>query len=145
MDASDDGWRPGAEGFPHRHLDRKGDDWQRRHFGENNPKGSPGRDPDQDGQDNLHEYLAGTDPTDANSRFNLRIEKAVGLPGMIKLTFSPRLESRTYGIEVSTNLVANSFARWEGVKVENQGPSGILFDLSATHAAHFYRIRISIP
>lgn len=123
-------------------ADQLPNEWQRRYFGENNPNGTPTADPDHDGQDNLHEYLAGTDPTDANSRFSLQIEK--GSSGT-KLVFAPRWDDRTYVVEVSTNLGSPSFVRAEGLKVENRGAIGSVVDPNKADPARFYRIRISLP
>ncbi|MBI2948775.1 MAG: hypothetical protein HYY23_14140 [Verrucomicrobia bacterium] len=121
------------------------DQWQRRYFGENNVAGLPAADPDLDGQDNLHEFLAGTDPTDSNSRFRLRIEKGAASQGAIKLSFSPRLEDRTYVLEASPNLAPGGLIRWDGVNPETQGLKGSVFDLDAADFAQFYRVRISLP
>jgi hypothetical protein len=49
------------------------DEWQRQYFGEDNPSALPEIDADGDGQNNLFESVAGTDPTDAGSRFDLKI------------------------------------------------------------------------
>ncbi|MCI0536185.1 MAG: hypothetical protein L0Z50_13245 [Verrucomicrobiales bacterium] len=116
--------------------------WQRRYFGDNNPDGLPAADPDQDGQDNLHEYLAGTEPTEASSRFSFRVEKIGTQPGSIKLSFSPRLEDRSYQIQVSTNLVSDAFAPLAGSSAQSDDA---VLEVNATDLARFYRVRISLP
>ena len=46
--------------------------WQIQYFGSiDNPAGAPDADPDGDGQSNLQEFLAGTDPTNASSCFQI--------------------------------------------------------------------------
>ncbi len=50
------------------------DSWERRHFGRtDHPDGAPDADPDGDGMRNIEEFIAGTDPTNAASRFVLDI------------------------------------------------------------------------
>ncbi|HTS17636.1 MAG TPA: FecR domain-containing protein [Verrucomicrobiae bacterium] len=47
--------------------------WQIQYFGctNNNPAADPGADPDGDGQNNMTEFLTGTDPTNAASAFRI--------------------------------------------------------------------------
>ncbi|MBI4658428.1 MAG: hypothetical protein HY735_06215 [Verrucomicrobia bacterium] len=63
----------------------------------------------------------------------------------MKLSFSPRLDARTYAIQVSTNLAPGAFAAFEVLKVEREGARGSATDSFATDTARFYRIRISFP
>lgn len=55
------------------------DFWELYYFGGLNvAKGGPNEDYDGDGLSNLYEYLTGTDPTDPNSGFHLRIARVGG-------------------------------------------------------------------
>jgi len=81
-----------------------------RYFGLDNPLAAPGLDPDGDGQDNLFEFIAGLDPTDAASRFRVDIAAVPGQPGQKQVTFSPRLADRTYVVRASADLSAGSWA-----------------------------------
>ncbi|MDF7806768.1 lamin tail domain-containing protein [Pontiellaceae bacterium B12219] len=51
------------------------DNWELTYFSStNHPNGGPGSDFDLDGQSNFDEYISGTNPTNANSRFALMLE-----------------------------------------------------------------------
>ena len=53
--------------------------WQTQYFGStNNPSAAPAADPDGDGQSNLAEFLAGTDPTDGGSYLHITSVTATG-------------------------------------------------------------------
>ena len=72
------------------------DAWQVQYFGVNNPQAAdPNADPDGDGRKNLQEWIEGTVPTDATSRFAVRIQPVPGgQPGQMQVIFSPRLPDR---------------------------------------------------
>ena len=71
------------------------DDWQVGFFGLDNPDAAPGEDPDGDDQDNQFENLAGVDPTDANSKFDVRLERVPGQPDQTRAVLPPFLLDRT--------------------------------------------------
>lgn len=84
-------------------LDGLPDEWQRLHFGPNNPDGTASHDPDGDGSDNTLEFLATTDPTDPQSKLQFRISTN---PATHELQFdlSPCRPDRHYRLEQSTGL-----------------------------------------
>ena len=62
-------------------------------------------DADGDGQSNLREFLAGTDPQSANSRFVARIER---LANSVRLTFNA-VAGRTYSIHQRDTFSSGSW------------------------------------
>ena len=66
------GFGPVEKGFYDGDGDGLADRWERHHFGGTGAvAGEPGSDPDGDGRSTQEEYVAGTDPTSAVSRFRL--------------------------------------------------------------------------
>jgi hypothetical protein len=121
------------------------DDWQYDYFGLNNLDAAPLKDPDGDGQNNRFEFTAGLIPTDAMSRFLLRIEPVAGEPGKKRLVFSPRFDSRTYNILTSTTLTSDSWSALKGGSVSDNDNERTVTDQAATTARKFYRIEITNP
>jgi hypothetical protein len=119
--------------------------WQVQNFGLNNPDGLGSADPDGDGQNNLFEYTAGTVPTDAASRFRLRIDRVVGQPDRKNIVFSPRFPTRTYTVQFRDNLSTGSFASLAGITTTDNGTERTVTDLNATGFSKFYRVSISFP
>lgn len=74
------------------------DDWERHHFTDLSRPANG--DSDSDGLDNLQEWRAGTNPTNAASSLKLEVLSA---GGGVKARFNPA-PSRRYTAEVSTNL-----------------------------------------
>jgi hypothetical protein len=62
-------------------------------------------DPDEDGQTNLREYLAGTDPSSAVSRFSPKIEK---FSDSIRITFMA-VAGRAYSVHQADSLSSGSW------------------------------------
>jgi hypothetical protein len=124
-----------ADTFPAGAPDGLPDEWMATHFGSPAPVvgfSGPHDDPDGDGMTNLAEYLAGTDPRDANSVLKA---KAVGL-NLLEWTSRDR---RLYSVETSTDLI--QWTRF-GAPVLATGPL-----LQKTLAAEsgprrFYRVRL---
>ncbi|MDA9589833.1 hypothetical protein N9R65_03480 [Opitutales bacterium] len=121
------------------------DAWQVSYFGINSSAAMAASDPDQDGQDNAFEYLAGADPTDANSRFQAWMSS--GDQGL-ELSFSPFIESRTYRILHAADLTNSSWQSLESVQVTATGDApeikrGRVADISSgIAAAGFYKVEI---
>jgi hypothetical protein len=121
------------------------DAWQLQYFGPNNTNAAPGADPDHDGQNNLLEYVVGTVPTNAASRFSLTIADLPSQPGEKRLTLAPRLPDRTYALEFAPNLMPGSFLALAKVLQEDAGSVRTITDTNATQAVRFYRVKISLP
>lgn len=120
------------------------DDWQVANFGQGNATAGPTADHDGDGQSNLLEFLAGTNPNLASSVFTVRIDPVTGLPAQKKITFGPVVAGRTYRVLASNDLAAASWADLSGPLT---GVSGELTftDTAATGGRKFYRVQISNP
>jgi hypothetical protein len=80
------------------------DAWETTYFGgTSNPLGAADYDWDHDGQDNLHEYLAGTTPTDPASVFKIT-SATMDASGKLVLRW-PSVSGKNYGIQASNNLL----------------------------------------
>ena len=119
--------------------------WQVQYFGVNNPDAAPGSDPDGDKQNNLFEYMAGTDPTNAVSRFNLNIALEPDQPTRMNVTFNPRHADRTYAVQYAVALDGGSFSNLTETATSDNGLERTVTDLDATNAAKFYRVQIAKP
>lgn len=125
--------------------DKLPDDWQVSYFGFENPDAAPGADPDSDGQNNLTEYRAGTDPTDANSFLQLFFAAGPPPPGTRVLQFAPSLPDRLYTLESSATLNSD-WTPLPGVAVPAAMPGeGVITDAAAADSRQFYRLRITVP
>ena len=121
------------------------DAWQVLYFGINNPFALAGVDYDHDGQTNGFEYVAGTIPTDADSKFRLRIESVPGQPDWQAVSFSPRYASRTYTALWRTNVASGSFAALSGTTTNDNLLERTITDRQGTNTARFYQIQITWP
>ncbi|MBN1671162.1 MAG: chitobiase/beta-hexosaminidase C-terminal domain-containing protein, partial [Kiritimatiellae bacterium] len=89
-------------------ADGLADDWETAHFGStNSPSAGPAEDTDGDGMHNLHEYVAGTDPTNAYSSF-YAYDLAV-TPGAYPVLRWPSVSGRTYTVQYRTNLMVGCY------------------------------------
>jgi hypothetical protein len=125
--------------------DELADSWQNRYFGLNNPNAGPLMDPDGDGQNNAFEFTAGLIPTDALSRFLLRVEPVAGQPTHKRLIFSPRFDDRTYDILTSTTLAGDSWTALTGGTVSDDDTERTVIDPNASEKEKFYRVQVSKP
>jgi hypothetical protein len=120
-----------ADGLP--------DDWELAHFG---PAGAkPAQDPDGDGRDNRQEYVEGTDPNDASSRFDSGMRRKNN-DGVIDFT---GLEGRRYAVECSPDL--GLLTPWQIIcnDVEGVGPVQISLPGAFTFQRRFYRVVVQVP
>lgn len=115
------------------------DEWRIRFFGDtDNPLGAPDADPDNDGISNLLEFLAGTDPTDANSRPRLSANPRATAAGLtLRLLSAP---GKIYVSEWSPSLVTPIWTPFatnygDGYSAEIAAPT-------APGGSGFYRLRI---
>lgn len=121
------------------------DAWQVQYFGINNPDACPLCDPDLDLQNNRFEFIAGTIPTDFNSRFRFRIEAVPGITTNQNLIFSPRFPSRTYVAEYRPDAGSGTFVPVPVTSTSDAGTQRTITDLQATNVHRFYRIGITYP
>ncbi len=122
------------------------DAWQVGNFGFDHAAAGPEDDPDGDGQNNRFEHVAGVEPTNAASRFVLRIATVPGQPGERRLIFGPRWSDRAYTPEFRTNLAAG--AGWQTLEtttVSDDGTERTVTDLDANAPAKFYQVGIAHP
>lgn len=99
-------------------------------------------DPDGDGVDNFHEYIAGTNPTNSLSRF--RVESVSAGPDFsVSFTSSA---ARFYTLYSTTNLAGGA---WSPVSAQTDiaGSGGVdtLTDPAPADAQRFYRVSVRLP
>lgn len=100
-------------------------------------------DPDDDGQDNLAEYLAGTDPTRASSRLQLLPPHSADAPNpravALRWLSAP---GKRYVIEATTDLLQ---PHWSilAADVLGDGQMAEVLDLNPANQARFYRLRLA--
>jgi hypothetical protein len=119
------------------------DDWQVLYFGVSNPNASPTQDPDRDGFNNLFEYRASLVPTDPSSRFQLICQPVPGQPIQRQILFSPRYDSATYTVEVSTDL--RNWSPLTSFSTTDLGTLRTVTDLAATSQSVYYRVQLTRP
>ena len=99
-------------------------------------------DPDHDGVDNHHEYLADTDPTSASSWFHLR---SISLSGAFSVSYQSSA-SRKYTLYSTADLTSGI---WTAVPSQTgiTGSGGVdtLADPSPTGTQRFYRVGVQVP
>ncbi|MFH0907483.1 MAG: right-handed parallel beta-helix repeat-containing protein [bacterium] len=128
-------------------LDADGDGlpdaWETLYFG-----GATGanaaEDNDLDGFGNLEEYLAGTDPTDGNSRLRLISGEDAGAPGFVVRWSSA--SNREYTIVRTTNLLMNGEGFTPlGTGIPGTPPENVYTDATAGVDNRFYRVGVVVP
>jgi hypothetical protein len=118
------------------------DEWQTRYFGEEDPDALPHADPDRDGQDNEAEYVAGTDPTDPDSRLRFAVATATG--ERLRFEVSPYTAARDYIMETRPDAVSGTFVKVEGIDAGVAGSKLTLATARPAGAAGFYRLSVRI-
>jgi len=113
--------------------------WSQSHFSEAEIAAGlakSGQDPDGDGATNWQEYVAGTNPRDPASRFDLQISPNLGTSGM-ELAFGSAT-GRLYSLYASTDLVHGA---WSPLQTNLSG-SGSVLVVSDTNDWHrsYYRV-----
>ena len=99
-------------------------------------------DPDHDGVDNYHEYIADTNPTNALSYFHI-----LGVTGFPNVTVSfLSSPSRAYTLYLRTNL---AFGTWSAVagqaSVPGNGGTLMLINPAPATASMFFRVGVAVP
>lgn len=121
------------------------DDWQVQYFGISSPHAAPDADPDHDGQNNLFEFLAGVVPTNLHSRFVLSISNVGDDASLKRLTFSPRFSTRSYTVQMSTDLMPGAWTTLTNGSQSDFGFTRDVTDTAATESFKFYRVLIAKP
>ncbi len=120
------------------------DSWQVQYFGLNNPNAAPNVDASGTGQNNLFKFIAGLNPLDPNSRFQVNATPVAGQPTQKLLTFTPAISGRTYVIRGNSDLTTTNWVTLTG-PVQINGAQGTFTDTGATGAQRFYEVQISKP
>jgi len=99
-------------------------------------------DPDHDGVDNYHEYIADTNPTNALSYFHI-----LGVSNSVGLAVSyPSSASRLYTLYCRTNLISGGWTNIPSqADVRGSGGLDTLTDPSPSSGQRFYRIGVRVP
>jgi len=122
--------------------------WQTNHFGSTNSvNAAASADPDNDGARNVLEYLTGTDPNAAGSRWTIGAERS---GDRVNVVFD-RIANRFFEVQWSTNLTTNATA-WQGLNVAENRPfaarsNGVwrVPDSTTNDLSRFYRVRVAEP
>jgi hypothetical protein len=125
-------------------ADQIDDAWQVGFFGEDNPLGAAGADPDGDGQNNFYEFTAGISPIDPASRFLLSLVPSAAHPEWRYLVFSPRFASRSYQI-LRSDRPDGPWHPLPGGLQSDQGFQRTVIDANPPQGRAFYRIGIVKP
>jgi hypothetical protein len=96
-------------------------------------------DPDQDGFSNHQEMVCGTDPYDAQSRFQL--ESSLVEPGGINVRI-PMVENRTYSVFSSTNLTSG---QWLPMTVFNSASNNVQDVFISGGMSCFLKVDVDLP
>ena len=106
-------------------------------------EGLPGDDSDDDGQSNLQEYLADTDPLDKESVFTVC---GIGeFEGKVRVTVNSASDRRIYGLYQSSDLgVSDPWALIAGPFPGSNG-SLSLDDPEVMNERSFYRVSVALP
>jgi hypothetical protein len=115
------------------------DSWRLRYFGTVNNLLSQGTaDADGDGFNNLHEYIAGTDPLDKNSNLRVGNSLEANQAGDCVIHW-PSVFGKQYVIERSANLFAPA---WTPVSTNNGTGTEMEIHDSSGGNTRFYRVRV---
>jgi PKD repeat protein len=120
--------------------------WRAQYFGgtgtTTNSQSCATCDPDHDGADNYHEYVAETNPTNAVSYFRIQsISNATGIA-----LFYPSSANRNYTLYCTTDPGSG---RWTNIPVQTDIPGSggldVLTDPAPTTAPRFYWVGVRLP
>jgi hypothetical protein len=113
--------------------------WEQLYFGHLTGT-DPNADPDQDGANNLAEFLAGTDPTNPNSNLKLTIPKGRPTNGFVVQW--PSAAGRFYRLLRATNL-ASGFNALVQTNITATPPTNTLTDTNSLPVkSRLYRLQL---
>ena len=119
--------------------------WRQQHFGGDgtttNEDSAAGSDPDGDGADNYHEFVADTDPTNALSYFRIRGFPHSGSPGVTFLSSTSRLYTLYGADDIRTN-------GWTNLPSQTDVPgagTNVLTDDAGSRTQRYYRVGVQLP
>jgi len=121
--------------------------WASSWFGTNaaNPAiAGPNADPDGDGLDNYAEFIAGTDPTNPQSRFTISGLTGMALPISLSITVDAQ-PGRTYILQRNLNLGTQT---WVPVATNSTAMANQILTLSDPQpvaSQAFYRVSVTMP
>lgn len=119
-------------------FDGLDDVFQRQYFAPfTQSNAAPTADPDHDGMNNLAEYIAGTNPTNAQSVFKFTSVKTAA--NGTTLTWMSGT-NRHYQVMTRTNVNSGTWQNIGGV-VASGGTNTQFLDTTATNGIHFYRVQ----
>jgi Bacterial TSP3 repeat len=118
--------------------------WEKDYFGTTNINANA--DPDGDGMSNLQEYLAGTNPTDPNSRLRITAVGANTIGSSATLTWTS-VPSRLYCVEERTNLTTGAWATnlTLGVVSPDVGSTTTRGLIESAVTNRFFRVQAIVP
>ncbi|MEI8290241.1 MAG: S8 family serine peptidase [Verrucomicrobiota bacterium] len=113
------------------------DSWERDYFGAISTNRTSQTDTDHDGMTDYAEFIAGTNPADAASRFYFTGETSLG-NGLVQLQWAV-VTNRLYQVHAATNL-----AGWQPVTAWMQAATAPVMTYTATNTggARFYRVQV---
>ncbi|MEI6516396.1 MAG: hypothetical protein WCO77_10480, partial [bacterium] len=96
--------------------------------------------------DNFFKYVAGLDPTNKTSVFQLKLVSVAGSPNQNNLMLAPCFSNRTYIPQFRTNLLVGTWQTLtNATAASGSGTEWTITDLTAGEPTKFYRIQISYP
>jgi hypothetical protein len=121
--------------------------WRALHFGttENVGLAADLADPDGDGANNRFEYVAGLTPTNAVSRFVVRVAPVEGQATQRAVTFGPVVAGRTYVVKYKVSLTDVTWTTLADISTSDNGSERTITDLSAGEGGRFYVVEITKP
>ena len=105
----------------------------------------PAGDDDGDGHSNYFEYVVGTDPLLATSRFAVSILPASEDPSELEVTFGPLVKGQTYIVKASASLTPATWFPVETSTPNRSLESETVTIVPSTDSARFYTVEIIKP